>query len=532
MSVVAGIANALLLAIINTAAAAGSQGDVNFWYFALFIVSYTIFYISKRFALTQSTVIVERVITRIRIRLMDKVRSSSLLSLERLGSSEIYSRITEDTNTISQAAPVLINACQAAIMITFASLYIATLSKLAFVIVMVGNVAGLTIYLLQRRGIEEELRETAQKETEFFDYIGHFLKGFKELKVSRRKSNALHKELIALSEQAEALKIRTGIKFVTEFIYSQLFFYMLIAVIVFILPKLNPAYVGVVIKTTATILFIIGPIDNLVGAFPVFAKANIAIGNIYKLEGKLEQYEEDIPAEGVTKIRCLPMKEDIRFSEIIFSYLNDAGEPLFTVGPITMTAKRGSITFITGGNGSGKSTILKLLTGLYHPRSGSITVDGTPVTRATYPAFRELYSTIFSDFHLFGKLHGVPEPDEDKILELLRTMRIADKTDFVNDSFTNINLSTGQRKRLALVVGMIEDKEVYVFDEWAADQDPGFREYFYNTILKDLKGRGKTVIAVTHDDRYFHIADMVYKMEFGKLVNGNGDNAAKEEGNG
>ena len=60
--------------------------------------------------------------------------------------------------------------------------------------------------------------------------------------------------------------------------------------------------------------------------------------------------------------------------------------------------------------------------------------------------------------------------------------------------------------------------DYYDFDEWAADQDPEFRRYFYDVLLPGLKAEGRTLIVVTHDDRYFHVADQVVFMEEGRVV--------------
>jgi putative ATP-binding cassette transporter len=129
-----------------------------------------------------------------------------------------------------------------------------------------------------------------------------------------------------------------------------------------------------------------------------------------------------------------------------------------------------------------------------------------------------LFSAIFSDFHLFEKLHGLSAVDPERVNALLRLMEISDKTAFSEGHFTNTHLSTGQRKRLALVVSYLEDKPIYVFDEVAADQDPQFRRYFYETLLPELKSAGKTVVVVSHDDRYFQAGDRVLQMDYGKLV--------------
>ena len=89
---------------------------------------------------------------------------------------------------------------------------------------------------------------------------------------------------------------------------------------------------------------------------------------------------------------------------------------------------------------------------------------------------------------------------------------------YADGRFSTLDLSTGQRKRLAMVAALLDDKPIYIFDEWAADQDPGFRRYFYEGLLGELKARGKTVLAVTHDDRYFGVADRVVKRGEGGVV--------------
>ena len=177
----------------------------------------------------------------------------------------------------------------------------------------------------------------------------------------------------------------------------------------------------------------------------------------------------------------------------------------------------GELVFIKGGNGSGKSTLVKLLTGLYKPLAGEVLLGETRVTDANVQHYRELFSIIFSDFHLFDRLYGM-EVDEARVSSLLEEMQLADKTEFADGRFVNLNLSTGQRKRLALLIALLEDRPYCVFDEVAAEQDPAFREYFYEVILQNLKKQGKTIIAVTHDERFHHTADRVLTMEYGRFV--------------
>ena len=203
----------------------------------------------------------------------------------------------------------------------------------------------------------------------------------------------------------------------------------------------------------------------------------------------------------------------IRMDGLSFTYRDPGGNASFQIGPIDGELRRGEILFLVGGNGSGKTTFLKLFTALYHPSQGAIRVDNVEIGPANMQSYRNLFSAIFSDFYLFDKLHGLREAAPERVDSLLRLMEISHKTAFRDGSFSNTHLSTGQRKRLALVVSYLEDKPLYIFDEVAADQDPQFRRYFYETLLLELKRAGKTVLVVSHDDRYFHVADRVLRMD-------------------
>ena len=179
---------------------------------------------------------------------------------------------------------------------------------------------------------------------------------------------------------------------------------------------------------------------------------------------------------------------------------------------------RGELVFITGGNGTGKSTFLKVLAGLYPPLRGTITVDGILIDRENRQSYRHLFSTVLSDFHLFDRLYGIKEVDQGRIRELLELTNLSRKTSIVGDKISAVNLSSGERKRLALVLSLLENTPILLLDEWAAEQDPLFRRKFYREILPWLKQQEKTVVAVTHDDDHYDVADRVLKMQFGSFV--------------
>jgi putative pyoverdin transport system ATP-binding/permease protein len=184
-----------------------------------------------------------------------------------------------------------------------------------------------------------------------------------------------------------------------------------------------------------------------------------------------------------------------------------------------LTIRRGEMVFIIGGNGSGKTTLGKLLAGLYAPEDGQICLDGQPLAGHQREGYRQLFTAVFDDAAVFDSLWGLEADDLDRRAgEYLCQLQL-DKVVTVRDgTFSSTQLSRGQRKRLALLTAYLEDRPVYLFDEWAADQDPTFRRVFYLRLLPELKRLGKTVIAITHDDRYFDSADRVIKLEEGKIV--------------
>jgi len=518
MAMISGVAQGTLLGIITTAASTVSYDKLNFRYFLLFIITFAVVIVGKRYSLIKLTELMEDIIERVRTRISLKIRDSELIFLENIEKGDIYARLTHGTNLISEAAIIIINACQSALIVFFCLIFVAYISMPAFVITIIAMGLAIANYSFHQKEIESELRETGIKEGQFFDMLNQILDGFKELKMNRKKRDDYFEYFKKLAVETKELKIKTGFGFVTELMYSQVFFYTLIAIIIFILPRFDHTGSSSVIQITAAVLFIMGPTNAMVSAIPIFARANMAIENLYGLESRLDEAGKAFKTESPLLLEDIKDFNEIRFENISFSYFDKYNNPLFTVGPVTLSVGKGEIIFIVGGNGSGKSTFLKLLTGLYYPISGNIRIDGQDIEKTLYPSYRELFSVIFGDFHLFRRLYGLEIINEDKIKNLLKTMGLDKKTAVMDGEFTNIDLSTGQRKRIAMIVSLLDDKPIFVFDEWAADQDPEFRKYFYEVLLKELKEQGKTVIAVSHDDRYFHFADRVFKMEFGKFL--------------
>ncbi|MDP2996602.1 MAG: cyclic peptide export ABC transporter, partial [Bryobacterales bacterium] len=352
---------------------------------------------------------------------------------------------------------------------------------------------------------------------ELFNSLNGMLKGFKELRINKLKSDDVFQEFQSTSTRVREVRTRVNVLFSDNIIFVEMFFVLLLGAVAFVLPVLSTSFSGSATKIVAAILFFFGPLGNVVSMIPVLSQVNVTVDNLRRLEATLDETLAKSAEHEASPLVDMSSFDAIRFEGVCFTYRDPGGNATFQIGPIDGEVRRGEILFLIGGNGSGKTTFLKLFTALYWPAQGAIRVDDVEIRPANIQSYRNLFSAIFSDFHLFDKLHGLADAAPERVNALLQLMGISHKTAFDGGRFTNTHLSTGQRKRLALVVSYLEDKPVYIFDEVAADQDPQFRRYFYETLLPEMKSAGKTVVVVTHDDRYFHIADRVLHMDYGKL---------------
>ncbi|MCP4370680.1 MAG: cyclic peptide export ABC transporter [Deltaproteobacteria bacterium] len=517
MSSIAGLANAAILFIINSVAMNSSQGDLKFKSLMLFILAFLIFLICKHYSLTHTAIIFEKLLTKVRLRILDKSRNAELKKIEVIGMAQIHTSLTHNINSISETALLGIVSCQYMIMLIICSVYVAWLSMQACI--GVAGLLALAIFFFnkKRNQAEEFLTQVGIVQQQVFGKINGLFLGFKELKINRRRSEDYFKDVEKDNQKNENLMTQALLKFVNIMLISEVTFFSMLAGIVFLMPRLGQENASIVPQLVTSILFVMGPIVTIVSILPMLTKANLAIATIYNLEQQLDVSADIKSPDDNIKTDF----KEISLENIVFSYKDQYENTLFTLDNINLTVNKGELLFVVGGNGSGKSTVLKILAGLYHPDSGHIRLDGKVlIDQSSYQSFRELFSIIFTDFHLFEKLYGIDLIDTDRIQYYLEKMELDKKTTFKDRQFSNLQLSTGQKKRLAMIVALLFDSEIYIFDELAADQDPEFRKYFYEILLRDLKDKGKTIIVVSHDDQYFHVADRVIKMDYGKFSKG------------
>ena len=517
MTAASGTANALILAVINQGVECLGQGGPTWRLLSLFTLSMAMFAYSLRYTLYQSGQIAEDAIRNIRMRLADKIRRLDLLALEGIGPEEIQGRISRETASIAQTVRPLLNWAQSLLLGIFTLIYITAVSPTAGLLCAAMIGIGSWIHLRNRKSAKEALQKASRYEDNLASSLGGLLKGFKELRINPLKSEDVFQEFATAANRVREVRTYVNRQFSDAAVFLELFFLALLGVVVFMLPVLSISYSSSITKLVASVIFLTGPLYSAFDLIPVLAQINVTVGNLEALEARLDA---GLAQSGNDREIATPGAPDfkvIRFEGLGFTYPTQERDSGFQVGPINLELRRGEILFLIGNNGSGKTTLLKLLTALYRPLAGCIRVDGEEIVPANVHAYRNLFSAIFSDFHLFEKLHGLRDTAPERVAELLDLMGISHKTSFCDGAFSNINLSTGQRKRLALVVSYLEDKIVHVFDEVAADQDPEFRAYYYETLLPEMKRAGKTVLVVAHDERYFHIADRIFGMDYGQI---------------
>ncbi len=522
MAMISGIANGILLALVNSGTESVLNQDIEARLFLLYFAAFVLYLYTQKYALTQASIALEAAIRKVRVRIVNKIRHSELLFIEHLGGyGEIYTKLTQDSNVISQSIVMGVFSIQLMMVLIFSLLYIAWLSPFSFFVCIIVLGSGVLWRMTANKTAIQALKTANTKEALFFNMLNHILAGFKEIKINRRKSDDVFRQAETVSEETEQLKVTADIKFIDSLIAVRVSFFILLPILVFVLPVYSIVPADIILKIAVAALFIIAPVNLITTTEPMLARTNIALNNLYNLEAKLDNA---VNLQSDSFIAAPPDEfQTITFSEVTFNYVDKYGKILFSISPASLKIQRGELLFIVGGNGSGKSTLLKLLTGLYYPATGSIYIDDKKTGRINYQSYRELFAIVFTDFYLFDRLYGLADIDGKHVEKLLKLTKLEQKTEYVDGKFSHLDLSTGQKKRLAFIGAVLEDKQIYVFDELAADQDPYFKRHFYEKILPDLKQQGKTVIAVTHDDHYFHVADRVVKMEYGELVDYDGN---------
>jgi len=494
-----------------------------------FLLALFVYCFSQLKSLELSGPIVENTVHCLRTNLILNLQKIELRDVEFIGIPKINSVLSLDTLNISQVATPLAFAAQSFVLSLFAFIYLGYISITGLILTIVVSSLSIWIFLNHAEAVQNALSSAQTKAGEMQEQVNSLVDGFKELKLSNEKFRDAVNGAIESSAAAIEQKLVAHKALSRDFVLYQFSVFALLGSMAFVMPILGSETSDHVKQLVAAVMFLVSPLFGMIGSVPTILSANLAANNVIEFDKQLDslnshktnrygsssinEIKENIETLDILNANSFASKisfENVRFE---YSLKNE-----FSVGPLNFFINPRDLIFISGNNGSGKTTIFKLLTGLYQPTSGNIIIDNQSVWPESIFYYRSLFAVVFSDFYLFKQLYGINSIDPEWTNTWLDRLQLTNKLKIINGKFSTLKLSTGQRKRLALFAALAEKKPILILDEWAADQDPGFRQYFYNSILPLIRAENITVIAITHDENYFHLADKRLHLENGVLV--------------
>lgn len=510
--IISGGCSAWLIALINSTIRQGATQST----IALFGGLVVLALISSSLSQFLLVDIAQDSVYRLRLQLSQRILSAPLRQLEQLGPSQLLAVLTKDVQAISDTVFVIPFICIDIAVVAGCLIYLAWLSGWVFAAVVVFMMAAIALVQLLISYAHRYLRQARQEVDRLFQHFRSITEGIKELKLHSARRRRFFDNDLTVSAAASRHYQKRALKLAALATGGgQLLFFLLIGLLLFGIPQLISEAQAVMPAYILTLTYLLGPLEKLIEQLPVLANTSVSIQKVNDMGLTLAANAE---TETVVRQSSPSTWQTIELNQVVHAYHNEEANHSFAVGPIDLTIQAGEMVFIVGGNGSGKSTLAKLLTGLYVPNSGELRLDGNSITNANREWYRQHFSTVFSDFYLFDRLVGTEELTLDaQAQDYLKKLELEHKVSVQQGQLSTVELSQGQRKRLALLAAYLEDRPIYLFDEWAADQDPIFREIFYTQLLAELKQRGKTMLIISHDDHYFYLADRIVKLDYGRI---------------
>jgi putative ATP-binding cassette transporter len=517
----AAAANGLCMALLMYSLTVGlddfsANNEVSFRGLIIFAVTLAAYYITQKIGGEIVSTSMQRGLTSIEYRITDKLRRMDYAAFSDTDPEHIYAAVGGDKYGAVMAARFLLSAMSSIVVVLLTGIYLCTVSIPGALLVA----ATLVLVLKLRKVIDDKvgarMTEDNAATDKFTSSIKDILEGFNELKMNRRRSDALFEtEIAPASKKKSERQLKSELIRMQSSILEQVTLFIPLGLTLFVLPMFAETAPTDLVKIISITLIVIWPAYMLVQIGPVSTAAADTISRLQSIEEKLDNAHLEPLTEN--DLYPVPPKFDDKIvcKNLEYTYkLREGDKKPFKLTIPEIYINRGELVIMRGGNGSGKSTFMRLLAGLTMPSEGIITIDDIPKTEIGEAEYRALFSLVMTDFHLFDKLYGMPDLKPEYFNKWVRILGLEEMfTDM--KKLPTINLSSGQRKRAALLASICEEREVMLLDEVAADFDPYFREKYYREILPLLKKEGKTLFVISHDDRYYDIADRIITMSEG-----------------
>lgn len=464
-----------------------------------------------------AAIVATRIENQLRTELASLILDCSLRSLEQRRHTSILTIVTHDVAALSAIMLNLPTIISNLVLLIGAFVYLMTLSGYWIVIYVYPVVIlSVLIYVLVLSKIQPVYDHVWHAYSQVMGHFEDLVAGIKEFKLdTNMRLRFLVNHLKVTTDQLAACHLLATSKHSTAMHLGQGLLYVVIGLAVFVYPSLVATSSEVVTSLVLFLLYIVGPLDALVNAYPLFAKASTSLAKIAEFDRELSRSQES-PQQTNTISKPAVCFRSVNLIEVSFVYrCNHKG--VNRIGPFSLNIRRGELIFVVGKNGSGKTTLVKLLCALYSPAEGEIALDGTVVTGGSVCTYRELFSVVFSDFHLPEKVCDLYEFNTVFGKSLMPAFGL-DAVLHHPTEFRVKELSQGQRRRLAIFLAATSLRPIHIFDEPGSDLDPQFKEYFYEVLLDELRRQGKTVVVVSNDHRWFRQADQLITLNEGKMV--------------
>lgn len=509
LSILSGFANVVIIIMVTNFV----RSDVELIYVVFyFILTIGLYLFGRKYVQISLINFTRNLVFDLVIKMTGKIFSTSYQKFEKIDRGRVFTALNDDVTRVGESTSVFLSLVTNIITVIGVFVYLASIALWATLLTLLLICTLATVYYQVSVKTNVYFERARDERNVFMRLINDMIDGYKEISLHLNKKLQYKEDVAASAGSYKDKIIMADVRFVNAFLIGE---FLLVALLGFVAFGLSTMFKNVeyhmVVSFVVVLLYLIGPINGILGSVPNFMRLRVAWN-------RLQRFLDDIPAN-LDLTANPPMKEkrieSIELKDLSFSYKAQNSEHAFGVGPINLEAKAGEILFIVGGNGSGKTTLAKLITGLYKPDEGEVLLNG----KALDPhEIGEYYSTVFSPPHLFEKLYNVDTAKlKQEVDEYLELMALSHKVEIVENRYSTIKLSGGQRKRLSLLQCYLEDSPIFLFDELAADQDPQYRRFFYQELLPRMREMGKIVIAITHDDAYFDMADRIVRMNEGRL---------------